>query len=309
MTLLPMVLITWTLLTDFNTWLKAQRTVVYKKLIELMSPLLVKNSKGLERRGLHFASPLWTNNNCENLNHLLKRLPWQDKGVGTRLWQHRRYHDLLHPPTHFLSKPPKQRVRDFRISASASDIKLKNHNNNLYYAPIAIGTPGQEFNVTFHTDSPITWVPSIHSPDRQIVSRIPNKYNNESSSTYKANGKPFEISYDSGQVSGYRSQDNVVIAGATVHNQTFGESIVEPSMFNNTMNDGVLGLGFSKKAAGKYPTVLDNMMSQGLLPAPVFSFYLNSHSNAQGIPPQPNHRTANTIAVDIVLVSDLHKLI
>ncbi|GFN84930.1 hypothetical protein PoB_001143600 [Plakobranchus ocellatus] len=65
------------------------------------------------------------------------------------------------------------------------------------------------------------------------------------------------------------------IAGATVLNQAFGESTLEPSIFGNTMNDGVLGLGFSKKAAGKYPTVLDNMMSQGLLPAPVFSFYLN----------------------------------
>ncbi|GFN92276.1 hypothetical protein PoB_001878200 [Plakobranchus ocellatus] len=42
-----------------------------QKLIELMSPLLVENAKGLERPGLHLASPIWTNNNCESLNHCL----------------------------------------------------------------------------------------------------------------------------------------------------------------------------------------------------------------------------------------------
>ncbi|GFO26376.1 hypothetical protein PoB_005288100 [Plakobranchus ocellatus] len=44
-----------------------------QKLIQLMSSLLVENAKGLEIPGLHFASPLWTNNNCESLNHCLKQ--------------------------------------------------------------------------------------------------------------------------------------------------------------------------------------------------------------------------------------------
>ncbi|GFO15309.1 hypothetical protein PoB_004181400 [Plakobranchus ocellatus] len=49
-----------------------------QKLIELMSPLLVENAKGLERPGLHLASPIWTNNNCESLNHCLKQaLSWR----------------------------------------------------------------------------------------------------------------------------------------------------------------------------------------------------------------------------------------
>ncbi|GFO19056.1 hypothetical protein PoB_004556100 [Plakobranchus ocellatus] len=49
-----------------------------QKLIKLMSPLLVENAKGLERPRLHFANPLWTNNNCESLNHCLKQaLSWR----------------------------------------------------------------------------------------------------------------------------------------------------------------------------------------------------------------------------------------
>ncbi|GFO35180.1 hypothetical protein PoB_006168500 [Plakobranchus ocellatus] len=54
----------------------ANRSV--QKLIELMSSLLVENAKGLGRPGLHLASPLCTNNNCESLNHCLKQaLSWR----------------------------------------------------------------------------------------------------------------------------------------------------------------------------------------------------------------------------------------
>ncbi|GFN84919.1 cathepsin d [Plakobranchus ocellatus] len=69
------------------------------------------------------------------------------------------------------------------------------------------------------------------------------------------------------------------IAGATVHNQVFGESILKPRMFDESMNDGILGLGFSNNAAGEEPSVFDNMISQGLWPAPVFSLYLNRYDS------------------------------
>ena len=48
--------------------------VSMQKLIEHMSPLLLENARGLERHGLHVASALWTNNNCESLNHCLKQV-------------------------------------------------------------------------------------------------------------------------------------------------------------------------------------------------------------------------------------------
>ncbi|GFN84923.1 cathepsin d [Plakobranchus ocellatus] len=208
-----------------------------------------------------------------------RRLPWQHKSVGKRLGSSRHMGESLQRPIQPLLKPHKRPIRDFQIYATTRDIKLANYENNSYYAPITIGTPGQEFNATFDTGSPLTWVPSIHSPNTQIFSRIKKEYNNESSSTYKADGKAFQVSYGSGHVSGYCGQDTVVIAGATVHNQTFGESILHPSSFGNTMNDGVLGLGFSNIAAGEEPTVFDNMVSQGLLPAPVFSFYFNRYDS------------------------------
>ncbi|GFN84884.1 cathepsin d, partial [Plakobranchus ocellatus] len=150
---------------------------------------------------------------------------------------------------------------------------------NIYSGHITIGTPGQKFIVAFDTETATTWVPSIHSPSWKKLRRISGKYNNESSRTYKTNGKPFELFYGYQEVSGYRSQDNVAIAGATVHNQTFGESILEPNMFAGSVIDGILGLGFSGIAEGEELSVVDNMFREGLLPAPVFSFYLNRYDS------------------------------
>ena len=48
-----------------------------KKLLQRMTPLLVENALAFERTGLQVQCPLWTNNNCESLNHCLKQaLSW-----------------------------------------------------------------------------------------------------------------------------------------------------------------------------------------------------------------------------------------
>ncbi|GFO35137.1 cathepsin d, partial [Plakobranchus ocellatus] len=104
----------------------------------------------------------------------------------------------------------------------------------------------------------------------------PRKYNNASSSTYRSNGEEFTADYNSGQVRGYLSQDSVTVGRFTVKNQVFGEAILEPDRFaDHLINDGVIGLGLSNIAKNEHPSVFDNMVSQELLPAPVFSFYLN----------------------------------
>ncbi|GFN84913.1 cathepsin [Plakobranchus ocellatus] len=54
-------------------------------------------------------------------------------------------------------------------------------------------------------------------------------------------------------------------------------------MFDDAMNDGILGLGFSSLATVEELSVFNNMMSQGLLPAPVFSLYLNRVQFSNGV--------------------------
>ncbi|GFN84967.1 cathepsin d [Plakobranchus ocellatus] len=179
-----------------------------------------------------------------------------------------------------LPQADRRPVRDFRLNAIPRDVKLTNHQDRVYYGLVTIGTPEQRFNVTFDTGSSIMWVPSIHCPAQYITCHHFKRYNNVSSSTYEENGKVFAVLYEVGQVAGYWSQDHVRVAGVTVKSQAFGEAIIEPDLFRGVLNDGILGLGFRNIAEDEEPTVFDNMISQGLLPAPVFSFYLNRYNSS-----------------------------
>ncbi|GFN84955.1 cathepsin d [Plakobranchus ocellatus] len=186
-------------------------------------------------------------------------------------------HQFYPWPPQYLENDIEQRARSNRVTSKPRDIKLTNLNDVLFYGSIGIGTPEQRFNVTFSTASPTTWVPSIHSKpkDSELTT-----YNNQTSSTYIPNGVGFQASYGEGEVAGYRSQDNLNIAGLTARNQIFGEAIVASDFFRGTPNQGVLGLGFSDAE----PTVFDNLADQGLLPAAVFSFYLSKHNSGDPDP-------------------------
>ncbi|GFO20534.1 cathepsin d [Plakobranchus ocellatus] len=169
--------------------------------------------------------------------------------------------------------PPKSKYSHAsKSSVMSTNIKLKNVNNSMHYGTISIGTPGQEFNVIFDIGSSLMWIPSSHhEPNNEEIHR---QYNSDSSSTYRKNFKPFTISYNSGVVSGYFGQDRVTVAGLTVEKQMFGEAVTFDDMFEDTSIDGIVGLGFRNKSRSKKNNLLDNMVSQGLLQAPVFSLYL-----------------------------------
>ncbi|EDW43697.1 lysosomal aspartic protease [Drosophila sechellia] len=155
---------------------------------------------------------------------------------------------------------------------------LSNYDNFQYYGNISIGTPGQDFLVQFDTGSSNLWVPgssctSIACKDHQVF------YENQSS-TYVANGTPFSITYGTGSVSGYLSADYVSFAGLTVQNQTFGEVTTEQGTnFVDAYFDGILGMGFPSLAVDGVTPTFQNMIQQGLVQSPVFSFFLRDNGS------------------------------
>ncbi|KAL8032884.1 hypothetical protein ABFX02_13G126100 [Erythranthe guttata] len=154
-------------------------------------------------------------------------------------------------------------------------VALKNYMDAQYFGEIGVGTPPQKFTVIFDTGSSNLWVPSTKCYF-SVPCYFHSKYKSSESSTYKKNGKTAAIRYGTGAISGFFSEDNVKIGDIVVKRQEFIEATREPSVtFLVAKFDGILGLGFKEISVGNATPVWYNMVKQGLVKEPVFSFWLN----------------------------------
>ncbi|KAK4398925.1 Aspartic proteinase [Sesamum angolense] len=160
-------------------------------------------------------------------------------------------------------------------AADTDIVALKNYMDAQYFGEIGIGTPPQKFTVIFDTGSSNLWVPSAKCYFSVPCSSIPNT-SLASRVLTKKNGKPAAIHYGTGAISGFFSEDNVKVGDLVVKDQEFIEATREPSVtFLVAKFDGILGLGFQEISVGNATPVWYNMLRQGLVKEPVFSFWLN----------------------------------
>lgn len=175
---------------------------------------------------------------------------------------------------------PRNIALDGNFGDSEVDIiSLKNYMDAQYFGEIGIGSPPQIFTVIFDTGSSNIWVPSSKCYF-SLPCYFHAKYKAGKSSTYTKKGNRCSISYGSGTISGFFSQDNVQVGELIVKDQVFIEATREGSLtFLLAKFDGIVGLGFPEISVGKVPPIWSSMVDQNLLDKKVFSFWLNRNAD------------------------------
>ncbi|POR34184.1 Putative aspartic-type endopeptidase opsB [Tolypocladium paradoxum] len=170
--------------------------------------------------------------------------------------------------------PPLTR-RDGTVDLQA----LNNITGGGYYAEFAIGTPPQKLVFQLDTGSSDTWTNFVGTDLCKSREAQANGglwclplFNPNSSSTFKTVDQGgFNITYlDQRHISGDYFNDSVTINGKEVKNQQLGLAR------KSVRQTGLMGLGFRANVAARkpYATIVDNLVSQGIIDAPVFSLYL-----------------------------------
>jgi len=165
-----------------------------------------------------------------------------------------------------------------RFLADDHNIVISDFQNAQYYGVVEVGTPPQSFKVVYDTGSSNLWIPNSQCGWRCIRH---SKYDSSKSSTYQKNGTVFKIQYGSGPVSGFVSEDTVLMGGYTIPKQLFAEvTNVQGLGLGYLIGkfDGILGLAWDSISVNQIPTVFHDLINTGVISQQVFSFYLGNNA-------------------------------
>ncbi|XP_075377786.1 pepsin B-like [Mycteria americana] len=175
-------------------------------------------------------------------------------------------------PEGFLKRLKGDPGRKYQLSNAVAYEPLTNYLDSFYFGEISIGTPPQNFLVLFDTGSANLWVPSTYCQTPACEDHA--RFNSSLSSTFSGIGVTYTLSYGFGDLPVTLGYDTVTIQNILVRNQEFGLSLDEPSRpFYYLDFDGILGMAYPGIGISGYNTLMQNMLQQGQLAEPIFSFY------------------------------------
>ncbi|KAG0324686.1 hypothetical protein BGZ99_001572 [Dissophora globulifera] len=144
-----------------------------------------------------------------------------------------------------------------------------------YYGQVSIGSPAQKVLLDFDTGSSDIWFPT--STCTTAACKAHHRFNSAKSSTYKKDGRKWNISYGDGSTaSGILGSDMVSVGGISVR-QTIGLATSESTQFAQSKQDGLFGLGFSTiESVSGVKSFMDSAIAAKALAKPVVSVFLPS---------------------------------
>ncbi|KAF8935301.1 aspartic proteinase IV [Dissophora ornata] len=144
-----------------------------------------------------------------------------------------------------------------------------------YYGQVMVGSPPQKILLDFDTGSSDIWFPT--STCTTTACKAHHRFNTGKSSTYKKDGRTWQIAYgDKSTASGILGSDIVSVGGVKVR-QTIGLATQESAQFARSPQDGLFGLGFNTiESVQGVKTFMDNAISSKALALPVVSVFLPS---------------------------------
>lgn len=115
----------------------------------------------------------------------------------------------------------------------------------------------------------------VYSSDcSSLACRSHNQYDSSKSTTYVEDGETFDISYGSGSVNGFVSQDACMIDDNLVATMKFGEiQKADGITFLASEMDGILGLAYPTISVDRLPVFMDEVDVSDRS----FAFYLHDN--------------------------------
>lgn len=175
---------------------------------------------------------------------------------------------------------------DFRRSAHMSYVDMRSQivHKTSYWGMIQLGTPPQEFKVTFDTGSG-----NLIIPQRSCTSygcKPHKKYDPEISSTAKqvVNERGQEntgIKFGTGSIEGDFYEDNFCVGPLCSKVRFIASTQQTAQPFSTTPFDGILGLGFKDLSLGNHFNILDSLLQTGHLPKSTFSVFLADEGTSE----------------------------
>lgn len=135
-------------------------------------------------------------------------------------------------------------------------VTIKDYMNAQYFIELSVGTPAQKFTVVPDTGSSNLWLYS--SKCWSIPCFYHHLFDHSKSTSYKADGQAFDITYGSGGVKGTVGWD-VAAIGDIKATMGFGEVTSASGIsFDVSSMDGILGLAYDTISVDGLKTFMDN---------------------------------------------------